>query len=213
MNDAQGSDVGNLLRRGWRVARWPLGILVVAYIALLVWRAPSYMSEQKSKEAVAFIQSRHLTLADVDGKHLPPPPDPKLVDATVEGIDANQNGIRDDVELAIFKKYPNSPYTRAAELQYAMAEQMFLDGVRNSEAWAATAIQDSRAYACVSESYSRMNAEVHGAVIDQRINEVKDLVLNTQSRKSEKNSASRYATSVGLPDRDFCDVDPSNLQN
>lgn len=208
MNDAQGSDVGNLLRRGWRVARWPLGILVVAYIALLVWRAPSYVSEQKSKEVVALIQSRHLTMDDVDGKHLPPPPDPKLVDATIEGIDANQNGIRDDVELAIFKKYPNSPYTRAAELQYALALQEELTQVFNSETLAAGLWQESRGYFCIDQAVS----EADDTVFESRISEVKNLVLNTRQRLNKlQETKVKYTSSHSNPSGSFCDVDASSL--
>jgi len=120
MKSAEGSGVVGFFHRAWRLIRWPLAVLVVAYIALVVWRIPGYSAEQQSKETVALIQSKHIAPNDVDGKHLPPPPDSKLVDATIAGVDANQNGIRDDVELAIFKEYPNSPYTRAAELQYAI---------------------------------------------------------------------------------------------
>ena len=57
------------------------------------------------------------------GKNLPSDPG-ALADATVQGVDANQNGIRDDVELAVFKEYPNSAKTRAVLLQYALALQM-----------------------------------------------------------------------------------------
>ena len=44
---------------------------------------------------------------------------------TIAGIDANKNGIRGDMELAIFKQYPDSAKTRAVLLQYALA---FTDG-------------------------------------------------------------------------------------
>ena len=81
----------------------------------------------------------------MNGEHLPPPPDPAQVDATIEGVDANGNGIRDDVELAIFKKYPNSARIRAAELQYAMALQMYLSKVFNSETLVAVIQGEDRA--------------------------------------------------------------------
>ncbi len=61
-----------------------------------------------------------------NGKHLPLTPNKEENDATVAGIDNNGNGIRDDVELAIFAKYPNSAKIRAAELQYAMALQLMI---------------------------------------------------------------------------------------
>ena len=78
----------------------------------------------------------------MNGEHLPPPPDPAQVDATIEGVDANANGIRDDVELAIFERYPDSLKIRAAELQYAMALQMYLTEVFNSETLVAVILKD-----------------------------------------------------------------------
>ena len=49
------------------------------------------------------------------GKNLPAQPDQKLNDSTIAGIDENKNGIRDDVELAIFKKYPDNAKTLETE--------------------------------------------------------------------------------------------------
>ena len=42
----------------------------------------------------------------VNGHTLPPEPDKALNDATLFGIDTNNNGVRDDVERYIYKKYP-----------------------------------------------------------------------------------------------------------
>lgn len=41
-----------------------------------------------------------------DGFKLPPAPDTTINNATLEGIDSNNNGIRDDVERKIFHRYP-----------------------------------------------------------------------------------------------------------
>ena len=207
MKNAEGSGIKSLARRAWRIIRWPLAVLVVLYIALLVWRYPSWKEEQRTPAAVAAIHAQKLTMDDVDGKHLPPPPDPAQVDATVAGVDANGNGIRDDVELAIFKKYPNSPYTRAAELQYAMAEQMFLTRVFNSETWKAVSIEDDRGYQCIAQTYPRDNLEIFNKITDTRVQEVKDLVFNTVKRQTVKAQSFGFATSFGLPDENFCDVD------
>ena len=42
----------------------------------------------------------------VNGHTLPPEPDKALNDATLLGIDVNNNGVRDDVERKIYEKYP-----------------------------------------------------------------------------------------------------------
>jgi len=41
----------------------------------------------------------------IHGHTLPPEPDPDLNNATLGGVDSNNNGVRDDVERAIYKKY------------------------------------------------------------------------------------------------------------
>jgi len=41
----------------------------------------------------------------VDGHVLPPEPDPKVNNATLLGIDSNNNGVRDDVERWIYEEY------------------------------------------------------------------------------------------------------------
>jgi hypothetical protein len=43
----------------------------------------------------------------INGYTLPPKPDPKINNSTLLGIDANKNGIRDDIERWIVKKYKN----------------------------------------------------------------------------------------------------------
>ena len=182
------------LLRLWRWVRWPFAVLIVLYIGLVIYRIPHAFEVQKTQETVAKIHAQKLTVNDVDGKHLPPPPDPKLVDATVEGIDANGNGIRDDVELAIFKKYPSSPKTRAAELQYAMALQMEFANVFNSETLVAVIQQEGRGYLCVST--------------DARIKEVEDLVLNDKTRKNWREEIrSKYLASFSLSTEKDCDID------
>ncbi len=41
----------------------------------------------------------------INGHTLPPEPDPKINNATLLGIDSNNNGVRDDVERWIYKTY------------------------------------------------------------------------------------------------------------
>ncbi len=202
MFNATGSGGSSFLRRAWHIARWPLGILLVLYIGLVIYRIPSYNAEQRSKEVVAQIHAQKLTMNDVDGKHLPPPPDPEKVNATVEGIDANANGIRDDVELAIFKKYPNDIKIRAAELQYAMTEQMYLTKVFDTGTWKAVAEEDGRASICISTLDK-------GGTAGARRKEVEDLVFNTSERKEALNNSYENITSHGSAPGTPCDVDLS----
>ena len=118
-----------LAHEAWIFLRIPLGIILVLFATLVAYRMPVVIEKEKTDETVDRIHAQKLTIENVNGEHLPPPPDPAQVDATTEGVDANVNGIRDDVELAIFEKYPNDIKIRPAELQYAIALQMYLTEV------------------------------------------------------------------------------------
>src|SRR3989338_2241679 len=133
-----------------RFFTWAGIIILVLYLGLVIYRIPAVLEKQKTEETVTRIHAAKLTLADVMGESLPPAPDPALKDATIQGIDANGNGIRDDVELAIFEKYPDSARVRAALLQYAKALQMELTQVFNSETLVAAIQEEDRSYFCLN---------------------------------------------------------------
>jgi hypothetical protein len=118
----------------------------------------------------------------------------------VEGIDANQNGIRDDVEIAIFEKYPNDAKIRAAELQYAMALQMELTQVFNEETWMASTQQVGRGFGCIYD-----NSET-GTIATSRVKEVERLILNSDLRKKRSEQIDQYQTSFKLLSGTDCDV-------
>ena len=184
------------LLRVWRWVKWPLIVLVVAYCALVLWRTFALFDEEKTATAVATIHAQKITLADVEGASLPPIPDPAENDATVEGIDVNNNGIRDDVELAIFELYPDDKKARAAALQYAMTEQMYLTHVTNTETWKAVAEEVGRAQICTIE------AEISWEEFER----VADLVVNTELRKRIRTSSFEFITSYGPAEGVPCDV-------
>ena len=110
--------------RIFKIIKWVFLILVGIYIVAVLVRAiylvNKHFADIKTDTEVEKIHNTKLTLDDVMGKNLPPDPGANA-DQTIAGVDANQNGIRDDVELAIFNAYPNSAKTRAVLLQYALA--------------------------------------------------------------------------------------------
>src|SRR3989344_6172922 len=120
-------------------------------MALVVYRGVFVLiPKERTNEQVAEIHATKLTLDDVMGKNLPPAP--ANPDATIAGADANKNGIRDDVELAIFKEYPNSAKTRAVLLQYALALQMEMTQTRVNKGTVTAVAEDSgRAHLGVGE--------------------------------------------------------------
>jgi len=61
---------------------------------------------------------------------LPPEPNPKENESTLEGIDSNYNGVRDDVEIKIYKNYYNQ-LQRELLMEGARQFQKILDSERN----------------------------------------------------------------------------------
>lgn len=188
--------------RWWRIIRWPLAVIVFGYIALVIWGIPKVAQKERTAETVALIHAQKLTLDDVLGKNLPPPPDPVEANATVEGIDANANGIRDDVEWAIFNKYPNSARIRAAQLQYAMALQNELTNVFNSETLVAAIQEEAHALSCLTNA----------GISDRLQSEIKSLILNTELRQEKRKSIfDNYMSSFTLESGPHCQIDLSSL--
>lgn len=183
-----------MFREFWRVARWVVAALVLFYIGLVIYSYPHDHEERLAKAAVGKIEAQKLNADDVDGQHLPPSPEPNAVDATLVGVDANGNGIRDDVELAIFSKYPTSTAVRAAELQYAMELQMEFTDVFDSATLVAVMQEESRGYLCISNSV--------------RANEVEALVVDTKQREEYREDIrEKYMASFGADSSSVCDFE------
>lgn len=143
----------SILNWGWRkILIRTLVVIFIIYVALVIVRAYHFWIVDKTNVQVEKIHATKLMLDDVFGKNLPPDPGAEA-DKTVAGIDANQNGIRDDVELAIFKEYPNSAKTRAVLLQYALALQMgFTQPIINTETVTEIVREQDRAGSCVADA-------------------------------------------------------------
>lgn len=210
--NALGSGVRYFLWKTWRIIRWPIWICALVYCVTFIYFLAT--SPARTKEAINAIHAQRLTEEDVDGKHLPPEPDPKLVDATVEGVDSNKNGIRDDVELAIFKKYPKDSKVRAAELQYAKALQSGLDKVTNQDTLTAAVWEEDRAYFCIDETLPKLPKSASEAEFNAQdskfkkfVTEVRQLVLNTVFRVEKREKAfNKYMSSQSSPNNAFCDI-------
>ena len=181
----------------WKIYRFFYAIFIVLYIAawiLGVWHLNAVAQTQK---AIDFINSKKITIDDVMGKNLPPQLDQKLNDSTIAGIDVNKNYIRDDVELAIFKEYPNSAKIRAAELQYAQALQLELTRVSSSETF------DCLGYSGPDTSLGAAN---------KKEKEVTDLIMNTDLRRKDHSEIFKkyMAGYASLPGSE-CNIDLSSL--
>jgi len=195
----------------FKILKWVFLILVGLFIILIIVRAFYFYNLDKTNAQVEKIHATKLQLSDVMGENLPPDPGVEA-DKTVQGIDANNNGIRDDVELAIFKEYPNSAKTRAVLLQYALALQMeAIQPMVNQETVTEVVREQSRAYDCVSKILPRVNLSQYMKEGDTLISFVKDKQLNTQARTDQRNNFLEYIGSYS--DLDGCDIDYSTLPN
>lgn len=207
------------INKGWKVLKRTAVILVGLFGLLLLLRLPFFIQNKKTDEQVAKIHATKLTMDDVIGKYLPPDPGAEA-DKTIAGIDANKNGIRDDVELAIFKEYPKSAKTRAVLLQYALILQMEVtQPFENTVNVTEVVREEDRAGSCVSDTLvprenpesGRSSAEVKK--IDAFINFVESIQFNTGGRKKAKNNFYESLRSFSPLGGESCDIDFSKIPN
>ena len=209
-------------RRFLKVIMWVflvlVGIYVVAVIARAIYLYNKSKTDEQTNAQVEKIHNTKLTLDDVMGKNLPP--DPRaLADQTVAGIDSNQNGIRDDVELAVFKAYPNSAKTRAVLLQYALALQMeTIQPVVNTTTSTEVVREEDRAESCIADTLvprkspesSRSSADMKK--IDTYDDFINKLQINTEARNKAQENFYNDLRSYNSLDT-ICDIDYSKFSN
>jgi hypothetical protein len=106
------------------------------------------------------------------------PPDPgEAGKATIEGIDSNNNGIRDDVEIAIYNyaPRPDQEELRAALMQYAkVIQRKLVTSPSDQNVVAETFSYQLRASECISLKSVRIDR--------MEVDLVKKAVLNTSQR-------------------------------
>ena len=119
----------------------------------------------------------------IHGHQLPPEPDPLVNDSTLLGIDANGNGVRDDVEIWILNKYKDKhPIHIDIAMQVGRAWQKVLEDP--SKAKETTKYMDS-AQECEAYYYVYAKYFQKLILVQERINDGKFnfVVLNNQQRK------------------------------
>ena len=197
-----------------KILKWTGIVLVILFIVAEIIRWPFRVREERTAELVQKIHATKLQLSDVMGDNLPPDPGTEA-DKTIAGIDANKNGIRDDVELVIFKEYPNSAKTRAVLLQYALTLQLQMTlPITNKDTVTAT-VEDneSRADICLWNLSSRKDMKKFSADIDKYENFIKKLQLNTETRKNYLGNLFEGNLSSYSSSNDGCDLDLKTLPN
>lgn len=188
-----------------------LGVFILVaflFACLLVLGFTRRFEKNKTDLVIARINSTKITLGDVMGENLPAKPDQLLSDSTIAGFDVNNNRIRDDVELAIFEKYPNSAKIRSAMLQYAQALQLELTEVFNSETLVEVLRKRSHGQSCIDET------DIDFKITDSRVKEIENIVLNTDMRKKLREGNLNYMTTYSVPAiQEECDISLSSLSN
>jgi len=225
-------------QRGWlrllkKILKWALIIFVIVYVFGLgvmgyrAWKTPA---------AVERIHARMVTRGMVMGEDLPPYPSIDEVNKTVAGFDVNENGVRDDVEIEISRRHPDSAKVRAAQLQYAMALQSQLTDVFSEKTLVAALQETERASLCIDSTHSidfgrlkDVNPEdlteddfkegnaiykEHDSFVKPLIDEVEALVFNTARRQKHFENSFGFMTGhSGSSKAEICDVDLDSLPN
>jgi hypothetical protein len=200
-----------------RIFLWVFLILIILFIIIVGVRVVHFFNLDKTNAQVTKIHSTKLSMDDVMGVNLPLDPGVEA-DKTVQGIDANQNGIRDDVELAVFKEYPNSAKTRAVLLQYALALQMeVVQPFVNTDIVIAVTQEGDRAYQCIGKILNRDDS--NEKIMERYFKEgdilrsfVENKQFNTEERKRTEEDFLKKIGSYNSLDH-YCDIDYLKLSN
>jgi hypothetical protein len=96
------------------------------------------------------------------------------------GVDADKNGIRDDIDRLIAQKYSVTPEMKKAAEQKARVLQKFMEAADKTQARLAGE-EIGRAWSCVYKSFPNENAEGQ-KFLDQFSKEIEALTANTRER-------------------------------
>jgi len=120
----------------------------------------------------------------IHGYTLPPEPDPVINNSTLLGIDSNNNGVRDDVEIWILKKYKDKHpiYTEIA-MQAGRAWQKVLEDPSKAKE---TVVLVHNSLAC--EGYYKVCAKTYNDIVIKN-----DIVNNNYKKKIFNNNARKNA--------------------
>ncbi len=188
------------------------GLIILALIAaFLIWLTIATIQYYPTAGALENIKNTRLTMQDVTGETLPAKRTKAEYDATVQGLDENNNGIRDDVEHAILEMTSDSLQMRAAKLQYAQALQLYFSSVRDGETLTEVVYKSGFGYGCILDELSEENPGIKNLGLRiERISlitsELEKLILNTTSRDKEYSSKDKFNVTLLNPPDEGCHV-------
>jgi hypothetical protein len=123
--------------------------------------------------------------------------------AGLKGIDANNNGIRDDIDRLIAKKYSMTPASKKAAEQEARALQLAMEATTKTQA-RLTGEELMRAGSC---SYKIFKVDANFELRQQMSKEIEALTANTKERFSKYMEAEKLANGMAFsqPEEPVCD--------
>lgn len=138
------------------------------------------------------------------------PPDPgEAGKATLEGIDSDGDGVRDDIQRYIALTYQDSEKLRAALTEMAKNRQKALVDANDSNKSYQHAIKDQSAYECLAflhlESSHKISQLLFAEILNTEERSHAYLLYNSQFRGR--------AFDINLPSKSSCGFDPDTLEN
>jgi len=114
----------------------------------------------------------------IHGHTLPPEPDPTINNATLGGVDSNGNGVRDDVERAIYKKYDKKLHAVALMQNARFYQRTMVEPTSDAKIIQKDA---TRTISCTIY-LSRMDKRYKYITYKNHKNYIKNLIFNTPAR-------------------------------
>ena len=130
----------------------------------------------------------------INGISVPPEPDPVANNATLLGVDSNNNGVRDDVERQIATTYGANAGQYDGALRVAKSDQGFLTANGDPIKSTAATIAAATSGFCM---YSKLGYD--GIAAGKAINYLSPLTFNTPERMSAYRATTAASTEVDTP--------------
>ena len=131
-----------------------------------------------NSDATASAQTK-IRIVEIDAARLPPKPDVQISMQTVQGIDTDRNGVRDDMEHSLYGLYPLDTPRRETLLIGAHAVQMqVLAGSENNQSASDAASERSAEFAACA-----IAGNIDIVTLQQDIAALKLFALNTDARR------------------------------
>lgn len=152
----------------------------------------------------------------------PPPPPPKtpaqkIADlessgalpkldrsAGIAGVDANNNGVRDDIDALVASRYPTAPQRAAATQMAGVFQAAMLVDKANAIAVRAVSVRSSRAVHCVYTRFTDDKGDLNPSAV---MAELRGSSANTKERLKAYLAFSKAldGTTSSIPEGDTCE--------